>query len=225
MPPSTRSAGIVSSGVGLRRLHEVGAPVRDAFEHGPHDLGPPGTAGQAEERAARAVVPGRRSESEQCRHVDDSTGVVAAGRDLVGLVRALDETEVVAQPLHVGTRREHHGFDPPRHPGSVTPRHDGKRSRGSTLVERGSGLAENDVEHGAGPEGDLGVAGPYAALPDQRSLLVAEQRRDRRCSRQRLRGADDAGGIDDRGQHLGRHAEHDSTCASHVEGCASPACR
>ena len=48
---------MASAGVGLGRLDQVGAPVGDALEHGPHDLGPAGAPGEAEQRAPGAVVP------------------------------------------------------------------------------------------------------------------------------------------------------------------------
>ena len=59
MPPSTRSDGIVRPGVGLGRLDEVGAALGHALEHGPHDLRALAAAGEAEQRAAGAVVPAR----------------------------------------------------------------------------------------------------------------------------------------------------------------------
>ena len=65
MPPSTRSVGDRDAAVGLGRLDQVGAPVGDALEHGPHDLGPARAPGEAEQGAAGAVVPVRRAQAEQ----------------------------------------------------------------------------------------------------------------------------------------------------------------
>ena len=67
--------------VGLGRVDEVGAAVRDAFEHRAHDLGPAGAARQPEERAARAVVPRGRAEPERRGHEHDAAGVGARRRE------------------------------------------------------------------------------------------------------------------------------------------------
>ena len=77
MPPSTRSVGIAMPAVGLGRVDEVGAAVRDAFEHRADDLGAAGAAGEAEQRAARAVVPRRRAEAERRGHEHDAAAVGA----------------------------------------------------------------------------------------------------------------------------------------------------
>ena len=61
MPPSTRSVGDRQAGVGLGRLEQVGAPVGDALEHGPDQLGPARAPGDA-----RAGCPGRRSPTPAC---------------------------------------------------------------------------------------------------------------------------------------------------------------
>ena len=92
--------------VGLGGLDEVGAALGDALEHRAHDLRPPGAAGEAEQRAARAVVPLRRAEPEQRGHVPRrrrcrrtrcaTSSDSSAGRD---------DAEVVAQPLDVRAGR------------------------------------------------------------------------------------------------------------------------
>ena len=65
----------------------------------------------------------------------------------------------------------------------------------AALGRRGPGAG---VEHPAGAEGDLGEAGAHAALPDERALLVAHERGDRRRPVERGRLADGAAGVDDR---------------------------
>ena len=71
---------------------------------------------------------------------------------------------------------------------------DGPRSNGAFG-------ADDDVEHPAGAERDLGVAGPHAALAEQRRLLVAEHAGDRGRAGQGPGLTDDTGRVDDRGQH------------------------
>ena len=67
--------------VGLRGVDEVGAAVRDAFEHGPHHLRRGRFRGSSpKSAAARAVVPRGCAEAEQRGHVHDATGVGATPR-------------------------------------------------------------------------------------------------------------------------------------------------
>ena len=68
-------------------------------------------------------------------------------------------------------------------------------------------VAVADVEHAAGAERDLGPAGPDATLADEGSLLVPDQGGDRRGAGQRRGVADDAGGVDQRGEDPGRDAQ------------------
>ena len=144
IPPSTRSVVDRQAGVGLGGLDEVGAAVGDALEHRPHDVGRRRAARDPEQRAARPVVPRRRAQAEQRRHVDarrrssrtvEATSWVCAAR--------LDEAEVVAQPLDVGARRQHDRLDPPRQRAGLRPGHDRDTCRGHlvgpTTAPRGRG--------------------------------------------------------------------------------------
>ena len=90
--------------VRLGRLEQVGAAMGDPFEHGAHELRPAAATGQPEQRAARAVVPVRRAEAHQRRHVHHAVGVLALRGDVVAVGRGVDDAEVVAQPLDVGAR-------------------------------------------------------------------------------------------------------------------------
>ena len=63
------------AGIGLGGLDEIGAAVRDPLEHRADDLRAPGPAGEAEQRAPRAVVPLGGAETEQRRDVHDPVGV------------------------------------------------------------------------------------------------------------------------------------------------------
>ena len=156
MPPSTRRRRDRMPGVGLGRLHEVGAAVGDALEHRAHDLRPAGAAGEAEQRAARAVVPLRRAEAEQRGDEHDAAACRRTARDARATRGRVAMTpEVVAQPLHVRAGREHDRLEPPgvgpscRHAmiGNVPPR------RGSRTAARSS--PSDEVEHAAGAERDL----------------------------------------------------------------------
>ena len=69
---------MAQTGVGLGRLEEVGSPVGDALEHGPDQLRPPGTPGDAEEGAPGAEVPDRRAQPEEGGDEPHVAGVVAA---------------------------------------------------------------------------------------------------------------------------------------------------
>ena len=77
MPPSTAQRVDGHGRVGLGRLEEIGAPMGDALEHGPHHLGPPGAPGDAHEGAARPEVPHRGAQAEQGGHEPHVAGVRA----------------------------------------------------------------------------------------------------------------------------------------------------
>src|SRR4051812_6127652 len=98
--------------------------------------------------------------------------------------------------MDVRSGGEHHGLDAPGDALVVAPGHDRERAGRAPLIERGRLLAEYEVEHATGAERDLGVARMHAALADERRLLVAEERGDRRRTGQRGRGADNAARID-----------------------------
>ena len=89
-------------------------------------------------------------------------------------------SEVVAQPLHVGARREHDRFDAPRDAAAVAPRDDRERAVLAALRERRRRVVEHDVEHAAGAERDLGVAA--AARSPGRRATPAGRRRARRSA-------------------------------------------
>ena len=61
MPPSIRKRRDLPGAVVFGRVDQVGAPMGDAFEHGPHDLRPSCPAGEAEQ-----ACPGRRSPRRVC---------------------------------------------------------------------------------------------------------------------------------------------------------------
>ena len=117
-------------------------------------------AGEAEQRAAGAVVPPRGAEPEEGRHVDHAVGGGAAAATS-WLVRGVgDDAEVVAQPLDVGAGREHHRLDAPRELAAAAPGHDREACRPRPGARSaGRSRTEAEVEHPAGAEGDLGVAG------------------------------------------------------------------
>ena len=113
MPPSTRSGADGAAGVGLGRFDQVGAPVGDPLEHGPHHLGPAAAPGEAEQRAPGAEVPVRRAQAEQGRDEAHAAAVGAPRRDRVGLGRGGDQAEVVAEPFDRGAGRQHDRLDAP----------------------------------------------------------------------------------------------------------------
>ena len=98
------------------------------------------------------------------------------------------------------------------------PRHDRERAAaGLGLRTAGRRSPRHDVEHAAGAEGDLGLAGPHAGLPDQRALLVADERGDRRPAGQR-------GGLADRARSCRRAsaASPRGSAARRARGVAQP---
>ena len=186
------------AGVGFGRLDEIGAALRDAFEHGADDVRACRAAGQPEQRAARAVVPHGGAEAEQRGNEHDAVGVGNGSREVVGLRAGVDDLQIVAEPLHAGSRGEHDRFDAVRRGAVFPPRDDREGAVPAPFGERGWGGPEREIEHGAGAERDLGVPVVHAALADERRLLVAENGRDRGRAGKRGCRRDHAGGVDDR---------------------------
>ena len=200
MPPSTRSVGDGEPGVGLGRLHEVGAALGDPLEHGPHDLRPPAAAGEAEQRAPGAVVPARacrgragpgRTRRRRLSSQRLATSWLSAAR--------VDDAEVVAEPLDVGAGRQHDRLDAPGRHAVAAPGHDREAAaRRPARSNRGRSAAEVQVEHAAGAEGDLGLAGRDAALADAGCDCWSPTSAAMGGAPSRaVAGAEDAGGVDD----------------------------
>ena len=71
----------------------------DGLEGGAGEMGLVGEAGEAEDRAARVRAPVRGEQAGERRH-DVHAAVVVDGLASASTSRALDDAEVVAQPLH-----------------------------------------------------------------------------------------------------------------------------
>ena len=161
--------------------------MRDAFEHGPHDLGAAGAAGEPEaacrarrspRRACRGRAAPARTRRRRCRRTATATSCDSR--------RRRDEPEVVAQPLHVGAGREHDRLDAPRD----ARRRAARRRSGTCRPRRGArtpGARRRGTRSSMPPVPNviLAMPGPHAALADERRLLVAGERGDRRRARQR----------------------------------------
>ena len=165
-------------------------------------------AGEAEQRPAGAVVPLRRAEPEEGRHVHDAVGrrrPTAATSWLSALVAMSprsSRSHSTLLPADSMIASTPHVMAPPRDHAAI-----GNVPWWLRAAVAGGSVAVADVEHAAGAERDLGPAGPDAALADERALLVADEGGDRRGAGQRRGVADDAGGVDERGQDRGRDAE------------------
>ncbi|CAB4885956.1 unannotated protein [freshwater metagenome] len=126
----------------------------------------------------------------------------------MALGRSGDDAEVVAEPLHVRSCRQHDGLDAPGGLAVAAPCHDGERAM-CGAVGVGWGVRPGaQVEHAAGAEGDLGLPGAYATLPHHRCLLIAGQAGDQRCAGQRAGNTVLANGVHDGGQHAHGNAQH-----------------
>ena len=193
----------------LGRLDEVGAAVGDALEHGPHDLGPPGAAGHADQRAPGAEVPRRRAEAEQGGHEPHVAGGLArsghgfATRRSVARMPRSSRSHSTAVPADSITASMPHVISPPRRQATI-----GKQPPPPRVSNVGRVGADAQVEHAAGAERDLGQA--RGGRSPGRRATPAGRRRSRRSAatrRARTRCADDAGRVDDRRQHRRRDVQ------------------
>ena len=120
-----------------------------------------------------------------------------------------DQAEVVAQPLHVGARRQHDRLGAPRQRAAV-----GTRRRSGTCRARcagptpGGSAPPHTSSMPPVPNVIFARPGVDAALADERRLLVADEAGDRWAAGQRRRLADDAADESTRsGSSAGRDAE------------------
>ena len=161
--------------VGRHRLEQVAGLVADRLERGAGQFRRAAGAGQAEDRAARVRVPvGRPQAGEGGHHVDRLARVGGLGERL-GLGRAGDDLELVAQPLHRGAGDEDAALERVAHR-AAEPVGDGGEQpvfRGHRL---GAGVHQREA---AGAVGRLHHAGLEAGLADGGGLLVAGDAADR----------------------------------------------
>ena len=144
---------------------EVCTALGNAVQDRTGDLRSPSASREAQERATGPEVPRRGAEAEECR--DEGHAICRRARcsKRVGVRSVVEETEVIAEPLNAGTRREHDGLEAPEGPTCSALGDNGEGAMGPTSSgARRIGTGDH-VEHAPGAEGDLGVPwcnGPLA---------------------------------------------------------------
>ena len=132
--------------------------------------------GQAADHAARVGPPARRVQPGEGRDDDAAIAVRHARGERLHVGRRADQAEVVAQPLH---ERAGHGDGALEHVGRRPLAEAVGDARDQAVRRRHGALAGVEDEEVAGAVGALGLARCEAALPEERRLLIAEQRRQR----------------------------------------------
>ena len=168
-----RAASRSARPLSLGRLDEVGAPVGDALEHGPDELGRPDAPGEPEQRArapkSQTGVPSPRSAG-----TNQTSPVVAHRRPPRRTPRRLED----ARGRRAATRRRcRPRASWPRCPRCGPPTAPGDDGEGpASLRSAGPGRCRRRCTGRACrpvPKVTLARPGPGAALADQRGLLVA----------------------------------------------------
>ena len=153
----------------MHGFDEVRALESDALHRGARDMRARRAAREADQQAARIGVPLRGAESGERGHEVDVAGVGHAGRERLDFVRALNDSQAIAQPLHGGAAHEHAAFKCEL-AGARAPR----GHRGKQAVPREPRLRPREREREApGAISVLRQARQAAALAEQCRLLIA----------------------------------------------------
>ena len=160
---------------------------------------------EADDRAARALLPVRREQPRERGHDVDVAVVGHRARERLDLRARTDQTEVVAQPLHERASDRDRALERVVHgPAAETVRDGRDEPRGRRHGRR----ARVHQHEAAGAVRVLRLAGREARLARERGLLIAEDsgERDARERRDLRVGVDLARRRDPR-QHRARHVE------------------
>ena len=193
-PPSTRR----TLGCDGEDVEHVGDLVGDRLERRPREMRAGRPARQPADQPARVGVPVRRAETRQRGHEVDALRRIDRLGEPLGLGRALDHAEAVAQPLHRGTADEDGALG-----GELgrRPRCDG-RSRLQQPVRCRVRERPDVREHErSGAVRRLRLAGGEAPLTEECSLLVSGHARERDGRAEQAHLGHDAGRGDDGRQH------------------------
>ena len=132
-------------------------------------------AGQSHDRAARVGIPMRRAQSGERRHDITARRITHAGREVFAVGGAVDQLELVTEPLDRRARDIDRAFERIIHLAVEPPRDGGEQS---VLGEHR--LFSRVHQHKtAGAVGVLCLSLIEAGLSEQRRLLIARGSRDR----------------------------------------------
>ena len=192
--------------VGAHGLQQLAGLIADRLQRRLRDLGWPGIAGQAEDRAARFGVPVRRAEADEGRHEINLLGRIGLLRERVDLGRLTDEMQAVAQPLHRGAGNEDRALQRIGAPSGKLIG-DGGEQAVARAHRLGAGVEQGKA---AGAVSRLDHARRKTCLPDGGSLLIAGDARDRDRAAEQFGHAvaEFSGGILHLRQHRARHAQY-----------------
>ena len=191
-----RHARVLGHGAG-----QIAHLVGDRLQSRPHDVGTPGAAGETQNGTAGVGIPPGGAQARERGHDEDAVGRGHTASDGVGFGDAVDDAELVAEPLDEGAGHEHTALE--RVLG--VPRVGGRgRHRGHEPVLTRAGLVPGVHEQkAAGAVGVLRLARMEAALAEERRLLVARHAADGNAlDEPRVRRHAEVAG---RGAHLGKN--------------------
>jgi len=165
-------------GVGLHAVDDVARLIGDRLERRAHDVLARGAARDADQEAARLLVPVGCAEPGERRHEIDARRILDGRSERLALRRGCDQAEAVTQPLDGRARDEDAAFERVFY--ATTDPHAIVVSR--TRLRARRHLTRVHQQEAAGAVGVLRAARAIAALPEQRRLLIAGDSRDRHTS-------------------------------------------
>ena len=155
---------------------EVAHLVGDRLQGRPHDMGAPGAAGEAENSTASVGIPPGGAQARERGHDEDAVGSGHAAGDGVGCGDAVDDAELVAEPLDESTGHEHAALE--RVLGALDARGRGGHRGHEAVLARAGLMPGVHEQKAAGAVGVLRLARMEAALAEERRLLVARHAAD-----------------------------------------------
>ena len=150
---------------------EVAHLVGDRLQGRPHDMGAPGAAGEAENSTASVGIPPGGAQARERGHDEDAVGSGHAAGDGVGCGDAVDDAELVAEPLDESTGHEHAALE--RVLGALDARGRGGHRGHEAVLARAGLMPGVHEQKAAGSVGCLDHTILYAELAEQSRLLVA----------------------------------------------------
>ena len=158
-----------TGGIGIHHPHQIGGLIGDALQHRPGDMGLGAAPCQAYDGAPGVHIPIGRAQTGKGRHHHNAAAVRHALRQPVTLRSALDQPQLVPEPLDGAACVEHaalQGVDGfPRH----LPAHTGHKAAAGPHRR----IAHVHQGKAAGPVGVLRLTGSKAGLSEQGGLLIA----------------------------------------------------
>mmetsp|Transcript_12720 Transcript_12720/g.28109 ORF Transcript_12720/g.28109 Transcript_12720/m.28109 type:complete len:399 (+) Transcript_12720:640-1836(+) len=160
----------------LHGLHDVDGAESNGLQSCTAEVGLVGVQGHANSDCSGILTPVRSEETRKGRNERDTTGVCDRAGELLDLRGTIDETHVVAEPLHSASSASNRAFQGILGLGVRAELE--ADSRQQAALGRNGLVASVEQHEASSAVGVLGGADFKAALAQQSSMLIAQSARD-----------------------------------------------